>query len=696
MVSSKKRKIIKLIAFSTGSITLGAASTLGIVYSTYKSDSQTSLIQRSNQVTLDSSPANTDASQNSNRDFNLENAPKVPEKKPVAINPPEKKPEPKPEPTPPATTNNLAANTQIQYVTYEKQEYNLDKNTPQQPNDPSRQVLNDQQAQALLGKTRASLTKARDELLKAINSGGTDDAARDAFRQISGYKGSTEFFNNIWKTLFTKNDRGQKPIDDLLLAFNLDLGNNKFLLDESKANRTWRINLNENSINISYGYENDGDNPVYNYYKKVNEYKVLGYPNYQYNPTPSDIINGDFRGWTKTDITNTYINDKDYGIDGNDGIQVRHYTPTNKDDPYYKNKDDLNVFELDVDNTSGYDKFIKFIKKVYEKEPNKKIGVVLRNVGKTNTTRNVYDILQALPQNVETLTVFLDGANTTSLLALENRKLRELNIYTTGRVNTDLWGINPLAIRHINFIPSLLAYNVAGFGDSYATGTTIGSTPIFTTLKFDRNDDYKRVQEGIDIAFDRRSERIFQGNFQGQGAKPIFWDFADAPIIRNLKNLNVRDAELRFVRLSADLIDTDNMGNSFVTYDLNEFNHSQWTAAMRYRGAPGDKLKISFGRGTEIAQPRALVLRGAQNTLEQEGLDNLKTFVKYATNSGAFKDVFVSTQFLANEIQAAAASEGNSITVHVVPLETLDKYQIKTFTVDPKLNAIGDPIKPTK
>ncbi|WP_318023757.1 IgG-blocking virulence protein [Mycoplasmoides gallisepticum] len=106
-------------------------------------------------------------------------------------------------------------------------------------------------------------------------------------------------------------------------------------------------------------------------------------------------------------------------------------------------------------------KIHKLLNKV--KNTTSEIGVVLEDVGKTHTNRNVYDIIKALPDNVVTLTVFFENSDTTSLLALENRHLRELNIYTTGQVNSGLWAINPLALKHINFIPSLLAYNVGGY-----------------------------------------------------------------------------------------------------------------------------------------------------------------------------------------------------------------------------------------
>ncbi|UTS70838.1 putative immunoglobulin-blocking virulence protein [Mycoplasma bradburyae] len=690
MLNSKKRKLIKLAAISSTAVIISASSTLGIVYSTSKVESKSNLIKRSNEIDLTSDATGTDDSYNSNRDFNLEKKPEKPDNRPVSD-------KPLPKDTPPEEeTNNsfgeLADDTPINFVTYDKQDYGLDENTPKQPNDPNKQVISDAEAKILADKARTTLATAKKAVLDAIKNGNST-AARDAFYTASGFSGNKDFFDIRWDKLFreyTNNGQKRRYIDDLLDQINA-FSDEASIESESKANRIWKIQFNTEGINLSGGYRNEDDNPSIRYYKEVNKYRVLGNPNKWATDNSRDILSGHFDGWDMTIDTQKYINDKEYGINENDGIEVRHYTPSNKMDDYYKNKDDLSVFVLDVDNNGGYDKFINFIKKVYEKNPNKKIGVILKNVGKVHTTRNVYDIIKSLPNNVETLTVFLDGADTTSLLALEGRHLRELNIYTTGQVNTDLWGINPLAIKNINFIPSLLAYNVGNI-NKFEKGTTIASTPIFTTLKFDRNDDYKRVQEGIDIAKNRRSERIFQGNFQGDGAKPIFWDFADDPIIRNLKNLNVHDAELRFVRLSGEFVESDNRGNTYVVYNLDEFNHSQWNAAMQYK-PEYEKKYISFGRGTEIKQPKTLILKGDESTLEKKSLEDLEAFVKYASNSKAFTEAYTTSKFIAQKIHEAVWSQLNDIDVKVVSKEKLEKFQIKKFNIDKALNPIGQPLK---
>ncbi|WP_027122255.1 putative immunoglobulin-blocking virulence protein [[Mycoplasma] imitans] len=702
MLNSKKRKIIKLVTLSASSLTVAGGTTLGIVYSQNAGTNNDSLVQRQNKITLDGSGKAQDA-YNSNRDNNLPEvetpvtkAPVVidkpkpePEKKPEEPKPEKKPEEPKPKPRPVDPNDVFAATTQIQYVTYDKQDYGLDQHAPKQPNDPSKVVLDAAEAQALYEKTKSSITKTIQALerAKALGAAGANDTeARDTVYRESGYSGNKSFFDIIWQKLFTESTRGKLKIDWFLESLN-SYSRDSFIMSESKSNRTWRINVNsELTFNVSFGYTSEDANPVIRYHKEVYRYRVLGTPNKWAIDNPRDILNGNFAGWVKTDLTHEFVQDQKYGISRSDGIRVRNYKPGDPSDPYYANKKEMNVFVLNVDNTKGYDKFINFLNKVKDTTP--EIGVVLENVGKTHTNRNVYDIIKALPNNVVTLTVFFENSDTTSLLALENRHLRELNIYTTGQVNSGLWSINPLALKHINFIPSLLAYNVGG----YPRGTTVASTPIIGKLKFDRNDDYKRVQEGLDIARARRSERIFQGNFQGDGAKPVAWDFSSAPIIRTLQNLDVHDAELREITLSSDLVDTDEQGNMFVTYNLSEFNHAQFNQALRYMSASPDRY-IHFGKGTEILQPESLILKGEANELQEGSVIELTQFIRYATTGGAFKKVFTSSHAVADAINAAARGWRTKPQVILVTPDKLAKYEPKIFHIDPKLNPIGLPLK---
>lgn len=150
----------------------------------------------------------------------------------------------------------MAPDTQIKYVTYTPGNYNLDPNTPKQPNDPSKQAIRDAAAAALYKETVTSLTSARDKLDAAIKSGNgaNDTATRDAIRKLSGYDGNEDFFNNVWKQLFTNVVNGKTAAEWLLDSIQNWLNGN--LMGESKANRTWKIFVNKDlTVNVAFGYK---------------------------------------------------------------------------------------------------------------------------------------------------------------------------------------------------------------------------------------------------------------------------------------------------------------------------------------------------------------------------------------------------------------------------------------------------------
>lgn len=75
MISSRKRKLIKIISLSAASIVMAGSATFGIVYSNTISNNTSRLIERSNKVELDANTADN-SQYNSNRDFNTPKQPK--------------------------------------------------------------------------------------------------------------------------------------------------------------------------------------------------------------------------------------------------------------------------------------------------------------------------------------------------------------------------------------------------------------------------------------------------------------------------------------------------------------------------------------------------------------------------------------------------------------------------------------------
>ncbi|MDC4182509.1 putative immunoglobulin-blocking virulence protein [Mycoplasma bradburyae] len=677
MLSSKKRKLIKLVTLGCSSLVIASTATLSIVFTSNINNSTSKLIERSDKVDLKNNVAD-DNQYNANRDFNTSEKPKPVDNRPAPIDTTKKNKEPDKKsdnPTQPVPDDTPEP------VTYTPTEYNLDKTTPEIPYDPSTPTASGDKVGMIIAESKKIVNVVRSIISKGLAANTKEN--KEAFKKAVGYTNNPDFFDSYWNNLFVeRNEPGRTKYGFQDLQISLSTVTDAEIEREAKANRTLEIMVP--NVSVTYGYKNIDENPYVSFYKKSNAKRLLGQPNRTWNDSPDDILKGDFDGWTKTDITYQFIDSEDYNLRRGDGIEVRHYEPTNYNDPYYKNKEPVNLFILDVDNDKGYDKFIEFLKKAAK--TTKSVGVELRNIGKTNTNRNVYNIIKSLPENVKLLRVFIENFNTSSLIALEDRKLDELNIYTTNVVNSDLWGINPLALKHINFIPSLNSYNVGGF-QPYPPGATVASTPIFAALKFDRNDDYARVQEGIDIAFNRRSERIFNGQFQGKGAKPVVWDFSDAPIIRSFRGLDLKDATLKTVRLSRDLITKDHTGEHLV-YNLSEFNHSQWARAMSFTPSGGNT--ISFGRGPDASQPDDLILLGKASDISS-GWSDLQAFLRYAIEGGSFsKAIYVTDESLVSRI----SSISGGVPVQYVTPEIAKTYQPKIFKVDNKLNAVGDPLNP--
>ncbi|QZX49132.1 putative immunoglobulin-blocking virulence protein [Mycoplasma sp. E35C] len=693
MLSSKKRKLIKIISLSTSAIAAGGVVTTGVIYSQRIGSEQASLVNRSDKNIELKQLENTGSQYDSNRDFNTENIPKQPKPdfrpvvdRPEQPNQEEPRPQFEPDLPPLDPTIELSPEVAPETVVYQSSDYGLDADTPVLPYDPNAQTISGDKLSAVISASRSKLNT-----LKNIFKGGNiqslnTEANKQVLLKLTGYK-NPEHFNDYWEFLFKERNedgRTKYPIEELINDLNRITEQD--IIDSAKTNRY--LKLDPPNTTITWGFQSDDENPYYQYYKKSNEKRLLSTSDYHANKSPEEILKGNFKGWKKTDVTKEFIGNKEYGITADDGITVRQYTPEDPSLPLYKDRKPVNYFVLDVINTSGYDKFIEFVKKAAKTSDD--VGVVLENIGK-NTTRDVYDILKSLPTNVKSLTLFIDNADTRSLLGLEDKHIKELNIYTSAGGNSvvgGLWGINPLAIKHINFIPSLDAYNVRDF----APGTKVASTPIFSALRFDRNDDYKRVQEGIDIAFNRRTERIFQGNHQGKGGKPVVWDFSNAPIIRSFKGLNLRDAELQVVRLSTDLITKDESG-SRVVYDLSEFNNSQWTKAMSYQPERGKF--INFGKSGD--QPPTLIIKGTiqEAKLSQSGLRDLQTFIKYAIKGGSFRQgIYVEDDKLIGSLSSSQVAQG--VSVKKLGKKAAETEKPNIFEIDNRFNAIGEPKKGSK
>ncbi|MDJ1648119.1 putative immunoglobulin-blocking virulence protein [Mycoplasma phocimorsus] len=238
--------------------------------------------------------------------------------------------------------------------------------------------------------------------------------------------------------------------------------------------------------------------------------------------SPQGILDNDTPGWTKSDdLTNTEF--KEFDVSSADGIKI--YKKTRKPDNKSGTLTEGYVVDIDASNSSGLAKTKKLIEEL--KAKNKVITQYrITNVGLTNNNNDAEfsAIMQALPENLPQLTLILENSNTKFLRHLENKKIDQLDLFTTKNnrvINGKSWSINPWALKGVAWVNT----NDYNSGIGYIQGVTVASRIVFDSLSFDQEDikengNLERINKGLRMAYYvRNNEGIFQGSF-GNGLKP--------------------------------------------------------------------------------------------------------------------------------------------------------------------------------
>ncbi|MDJ1649003.1 putative immunoglobulin-blocking virulence protein [Mycoplasma phocimorsus] len=236
--------------------------------------------------------------------------------------------------------------------------------------------------------------------------------------------------------------------------------------------------------------------------------------------SPEGILNNDTPGWTKSeDLTTSEF--KEFGVSSTDGIKI--YKKTRNTDNKAGTLSEGYVIDIDASNSSGLAKTAKLIKDLTDK---KKVITQYRisNVGLTNNNDDATfnAIMQALPENLPQLTLILEGSNTKFLRHLENKKIEQLDLFTTKNnrvIDGKSWSINPWALKGVAWVNT----NDYNSGIGYIPGVTVASRIVFDSLYFDQEDvdnNLERINKGLRMAYYvRNNEGIFQGSF-GNGLRP--------------------------------------------------------------------------------------------------------------------------------------------------------------------------------
>ncbi|MDW2861154.1 putative immunoglobulin-blocking virulence protein [Mesomycoplasma ovipneumoniae] len=271
----------------------------------------------------------------------------------------------------------------------------------------------------------------------------------------------------------------------------------------------------------AWEYEDESKNPTLNRLKRHNASRTFNTPSW-YSLSPWNISNGEFPGWSKSDVSSQFSSEISSFTNS---IKVYEYKPNSENED--KNRQPLKLIQLDANDNNAFEKFQEIMAKISQKD-SKVQAIRIKNIGEANSLQNASSILEAIPSQINTVSVFLNNVNATkSLRGLESKKLKELSIYTEINSVSDEWSINPNGLKNVDFI-SFDYNNQATFDQSQGK---IGGSIVFSGLRWEKGDTVDKINEGLSIVFDSKiNQRVFQGNFGGKGGWPTTLDFSETDV----------------------------------------------------------------------------------------------------------------------------------------------------------------------
>ncbi|WFQ90878.1 Immunoglobulin binding protein MIB [Mycoplasma feriruminatoris] len=391
--------------------------------------------------------------------------------------------------------------------------------------------------------------------------------------------------------------------------------------------------INENGEIDSNGWgPPDEYNTVTSRLRKDNsEYRVFDYDEY-YSRSSDRIEDGTYSGWVKEDVSAQYASK--YNFKPGEGIRFSRLDRINPNPAKGKLNSGL-VLELDVSNDSAYNKSKKLIEDL--KKNNEEVtSYRIKNMGAKNSDQAFKDILAALPNNIQQLELFFSdkATNTASLIALENKSIKELSLYTNGNSLKKGWSYNPLALRNTTWI-NTIDYNVSA---EYPTYPPITTRITFNTLAFDQDDfkdgNYDRINDGLRMVYyARNNEPFFQGGHGpglspddklGQNSYPTGLDFTRVTNIKSLKGLRFDD-DLNTSNEPRKITElTLYNNNDYFEISSEELNIANLEHLSTGKGNP-EKPKIHFSNGSQTTSIRIT----GTTPLNDEGRKNLDKYFEY-------------------------------------------------------------------
>ncbi|VEU72255.1 Uncharacterised protein [Mesomycoplasma ovipneumoniae] len=407
------------------------------------------------------------------------------------------------------------------------------------------------------------------------------------------------------------------------------------------------------SINV-WEYEDESKNPTLNRLKKHNQSRTFNTPSW-YSLSPWNISNGEFPGWTKSDVSSQFSSEI-IGFDNS--IKVYEYSPNSDNED--KSRQPLKLIQLDANDNNAFEKFQEIMAKISQKD-SKVQAIRIKNIGEANSLQNASSILEAIPSQINTVSVFLNNINATkSLRGLENKKLKELSIYTEINSVSDEWSINPNGLKNVDFI-SFDYNNQATFDRSQGK---IGGSIVFSGLRWEKGDTVEKINEGLSIVFDSKiNQRVFQGNFGGKGGWPTTLDFSETDVNTfkgikfdefdktfNEKVKNWQDdpfaqenytgfRKLKFTKLI--IKGSNSNGSNSLNFKFSDLDGAQFTERFS-ESVPGSSPRVDVKIDGRQINSYPVYISGSPTG---DSIEQLRKFISVANGSGNnISQIFVETE----------------------------------------------------
>ncbi|CAL58984.1 Conserved hypothetical protein, predicted transmembrane protein [Mycoplasmopsis agalactiae PG2] len=384
-----------------------------------------------------------------------------------------------------------------------------------------------------------------------------------------------------------------------------------------------------------------------------------------YLRSSDSIVDGKFPGWTKSDKTSDYSSA--YNIQPSDGIKVFELTRNNPVNDGSKRNSGI-VVEIDAANSSGYNKIKELVEKF--KANNKEItSYRIFNMGVTSPSQEFKDILKSLPDNLPQLELFFSAqaTNTSSLIALKDKNIKELSLYTMGNSLLDSWSFNPWSLNKVEWI-NTNDYNVSA---QYPPNTPIATRISFDTVAFDPEDyskvgDWERINNGLRLVyFVRNNEPFFQGRHgsglepdtaEGGNSYPTGLDFSRVPNIKSLRGLVFHDIEKP--NNGSRKIKRLTLANTSESFEISSDELSAAGLENLAIGEP-EPPKIFFSNGSSTKSIK-IKLKDGTRQLDGSAIENLRKFYAYSDSLKAGnKSIKVDSN--ATELKQQLAGLGYSV-----------------------------------